>query len=299
MSLYCQFERDQSEQSSRQPAFIGMLIEHGAIRFRHWSREKSKGNHTVGFRIKSHRSTTRRTLRDNTPSKEATPNGSVMATGTGFITRRDAAGLNEAVSTSINAAIDPHEWSERTSMALHYRCLLRAGVGLPGSPDGSALRKSYPTPSAGNRITMRYAAQALLRNAVSHWACVAVLQDPKCRSRYQPVDEVLNWSSTHNIWRTKLRSTALRSRSIAEQRLRQRAAMPPYERAVTPMAVPCGASVIDCSGLPAPCSNGGCCSTPTTARRQRRRSERFLSSTGTDIPSSRPKPQTASPSLGA
>src|SRR4029079_1288111 len=42
---------------------------------------------------------------------------------------------------------------------------------------------------------------------------------------YQPVDEVLNWSSTHNIWRTKLRSTALRSRSIAEQRLRQRAAM--------------------------------------------------------------------------
>jgi len=134
MSLYCQFERDQSEQSSRQPAFIGMLIEHGAIRFRHWSREKSKGNHTVGFRIKSHRSTTRRMMRDNTPSKEATPNGSVMSTRTGFITRRDAAGLNEAVSTSTNAAIDPHERSERTSMALHYRCLLRAGVGLPGSP---------------------------------------------------------------------------------------------------------------------------------------------------------------------
>ena len=41
---------------------------------------------------------------------------------------------------------------------------------------------------------------------------------------YQPVDEVLNWSSTHNIWRTKLRATALRSRSIAEQGLRQRAA---------------------------------------------------------------------------
>src|SRR6187200_3739185 len=42
---------------------------------------------------------------------------------------------------------------------------------------------------------------------------------------YQPVDEVLNWSSTHNIWRTKLRATALRSRSIAEQRLRQRAVL--------------------------------------------------------------------------
>src|SRR5690349_15142984 len=42
---------------------------------------------------------------------------------------------------------------------------------------------------------------------------------------YQPVDEVLNWSSTHNIWRTKLRATALRSRSIAEQGLRQRAVM--------------------------------------------------------------------------
>src|SRR3712207_7300096 len=35
-------------------------------------------------------------------------------------------------------------------------------------------------------------------------------------------------------------------------------------------------------------SNGECYSTPTTARRQRRRSERSLSSTGPDIPSSRP-----------
>src|SRR4051795_6005319 len=42
---------------------------------------------------------------------------------------------------------------------------------------------------------------------------------------YQPVDEVLNWSSTHNIWRIKLRATALCSRSIAGQRLRQRADM--------------------------------------------------------------------------
>src|SRR4051812_42095688 len=31
---------------------------------------------------------------------------------------------------------------------------------------------------------MRYAAQVRLRNAVFHWARVAVLNDPKCRSRY-------------------------------------------------------------------------------------------------------------------
>src|SRR4051812_19700980 len=43
---------------------------------------------------------------------------------------------------------------------------------------------------------------------------------------YQPVDEVLNWSPTHNIWWIKLRVTALCSRSIAGQRLRQRAAIP-------------------------------------------------------------------------
>jgi transposase len=33
-------------------------------------------------------------------------------------------------------------------------------------------------------VSMRYAAQARLRNAVFHWARVAVLNDPKCRSRY-------------------------------------------------------------------------------------------------------------------
>jgi transposase len=33
-------------------------------------------------------------------------------------------------------------------------------------------------------VTMRYAAPARLRNAVFHWARVAVLNDPKCRSRY-------------------------------------------------------------------------------------------------------------------
>jgi transposase len=33
-------------------------------------------------------------------------------------------------------------------------------------------------------VSMRYAAQVRLRNAVFHWARVAVLNDPKCRSRY-------------------------------------------------------------------------------------------------------------------
>jgi hypothetical protein len=33
-------------------------------------------------------------------------------------------------------------------------------------------------------ITMRYAAQIRLRNAVFHWARAAALNDPKCRRRY-------------------------------------------------------------------------------------------------------------------
>src|SRR6185437_2127340 len=33
-------------------------------------------------------------------------------------------------------------------------------------------------------VTMRYAAQVRLRNAVFHWARVAVLNDPPCRRRY-------------------------------------------------------------------------------------------------------------------
>src|SRR3954464_2335659 len=37
---------------------------------------------------------------------------------------------------------------------------------------------------------------------------------------YQPVDEVLNWPSTHNMPRPKLRTTTLCSGLIAEQRLR-------------------------------------------------------------------------------
>src|SRR5215204_2981567 len=54
------------------------------------------------------------------------------------------------------------------------------------------------------------------------------------------------------------------------------------------MVVPCAVSPTDCSGLPASCFTGECYSTPTMVRRQRRRSQRSLSSTGTDIPSSRP-----------
>jgi hypothetical protein len=41
---------------------------------------------------------------------------------------------------------------------------------------------------------------------------------------YQPVDEVLNWSSTHNMSGPNLRRATLCSGLIAEQRLRQRAA---------------------------------------------------------------------------
>src|SRR3954471_15629932 len=40
---------------------------------------------------------------------------------------------------------------------------------------------------------------------------------------YQPVDEVLNWPSTHNMSRLRLRRITLCSGLIAEQRLRQRA----------------------------------------------------------------------------
>ena len=82
-------------------------------------------------------------------------------------------------------------------------------------------------------VVMRYAAQVRLRNAVFHWARVAVLNDPSAA-----------------------------------------AAMPPYGRAGTPMAVPCGASVTDCSGWPASCSNGGCYSTPTMVRPPPRRLQR-------------------------
>src|SRR3954451_1611980 len=45
-------------------------------------------------------------------------------------------------------------------------------------------------------------------------------------------------------------------------------------RVGTPMAVPCGASVTDCSGGPASFSDGGCCSIPTMVRPPLRRLQR-------------------------
>src|SRR3954447_1214692 len=64
--------------------------------------------------------------------------------------------------------------------------------------------------------------------------------------------------------------------------------MPPSARAVTATAGPCAVSPTGCSGSHVSCCSGRCYSTPTTARQQRRRSERSLSSTGPDILSSRP-----------
>src|SRR4051794_25651836 len=69
---------------------------------------------------------------------------------------------------------------------------LRA-VSWPGGParrDYAALRTLSGVAPVTKRsgksciVTMRYAAQVRLRNAVFHWARVAVLTDPKCRSRY-------------------------------------------------------------------------------------------------------------------
>src|SRR4051794_19036545 len=48
----------------------------------------------------------------------------------------------------------------------------------------------------------------------------------QCPKRpYQPVDEVLGWSSTHNMSWPELQRPTLCSGVIAEQRLRQRAVM--------------------------------------------------------------------------
>src|SRR5918993_1245416 len=69
--------------------------------------------------------------------------------------------------------------------------LLTEAAGPLGRRDRAALR----TLSGGAPVTkrsgkaclvvMRYAAQTRLRNAVFHWARVAVLNDPKCRGRYE------------------------------------------------------------------------------------------------------------------
>src|SRR4051794_27207197 len=85
-------------------------------------------------------------------------------------------------------------------------------------------------------VIMRYAAQVRLRNAVFHWARVAVLNDPKCRSRY----------------------AALRARGHS------------YGRA--PYAV----SPTGCLGWPACCCSGRFSLTQTTAHQRSRRPEPSL-----------------------
>src|SRR3954469_19206258 len=49
--------------------------------------------------------------------------------------------------------------------------------------------------------------------------------------------------------------------------------MPPSGRVVTPTAVPCAVSPTDCSGSPASCCGGGCCSILTMTGGQRRSPE--------------------------
>ena len=68
--------------------------------------------------------------------------------------------------------------------------LLTEAAGPISRRDYSALRTLSGVAPVTKRsgksclVSMRYAAQVRLRNAVFHWARVAVLNDPKCRSRY-------------------------------------------------------------------------------------------------------------------
>ncbi len=68
--------------------------------------------------------------------------------------------------------------------------LLTEAAGPLGRRDHAALRTLSGVAPVTKRsgkaciVVMRYAAQVRLRNAVFHWARVAVLNDPKCRSRY-------------------------------------------------------------------------------------------------------------------
>ena len=96
-------------------------------------------------------------------------------------------------------------------------------------------------------VTMRYAAQVRLRNAVFHWARVAVLNDPKCASRYAAL-------------RARGHSYGRALRGVADRLL----------------GVAC---VLLQRGMLFDPDHG----TPTAPQ-----SQRSLSSTGTDIPSSRP-----------
>jgi transposase len=69
--------------------------------------------------------------------------------------------------------------------------LLTEAAGPLGRRDRAALRTLSGVAPVTKRsgktclVVMRYAAQTRLRNAVFHWARVAVLNDPKCRGRYE------------------------------------------------------------------------------------------------------------------
>src|SRR3954469_14731581 len=93
-----------------------------------------------------------------------------------------------------------------------------------------------PTIAVG-LITEPEQAEAIIANGEADAVSLAraMLYDPrwpwhaaaKLGARvYQPVDEVLNWPSTHNMSRLRLRRITLCSGLIAEQRLRQRAVKP-------------------------------------------------------------------------
>ena len=68
--------------------------------------------------------------------------------------------------------------------------LLTEAAGPLGRRDHAALRTLSGVAPATKRsgkaclVVMRYAAQVRLRQAVFHWARVAILHDPKSRSRY-------------------------------------------------------------------------------------------------------------------
>jgi transposase len=68
---------------------------------------------------------------------------------------------------------------------------LTEAAGPLGRRDRAALRTLSGVAPVTKRsgktcvVVMRYAAQTRLRNAVFHWARVAVLNDPKCRERYE------------------------------------------------------------------------------------------------------------------
>ena len=69
--------------------------------------------------------------------------------------------------------------------------MLTEAAGPLGRRDYAALRTLSGVAPVTKRsgktciVVMRYAAQVRLRNAVFHWARVAVLNDPKCRGRYE------------------------------------------------------------------------------------------------------------------